>query len=145
MEHNAPEHVVRFCYRDKSDAFFLRLCEKYERQNSFLYKLKCTCDCKKFVVYKDAHPSVLAECSNCGKVITVYDLDHYPSAIKLKKDFVLNKVDENPVSVYVNYDYDDEFLYEEDVEFDANDITWAKVFIVNSRNELIRVLDDETA
>lgn len=44
----------------------------------------------------------------------------------------------------MNYEYSDEFLYEDDVEFDVNDITWAKVFISNG-SELIKILDDETA
>lgn len=144
MEQNAPNHVIEYCYKDDTDDDFLYLCNHYESENSFVHKLRCTCSCNKFTVYKDKHPSVLAECANCGKVITVYDLAYYPSAVKLKKDFNLIKVDDSPVCVYVNYEYDDEYLYEEDVEFDANDVTWGKVFIANN-NELKKILDDETA
>lgn len=77
-------------------------------------------------------------------MITVYDLKYYPSAVKLNKDYTLNQINKDSVFVYVNYEYDDEFLYEEDVEFDADDITWGKVFILNN-NYLIKILDDETA
>lgn len=76
-------------------------------------------------------------------MITVYDLKYYPAAIKLNKNFIISKVNERFVQVYVNYEYDDEFLYEDDVEFDANDITWGKVFIENN-GELKKILDDET-
>ena len=93
---------------------------------------------------KELKEKIANQCANCGKVITVYDLAYYPSAVKLKKDFNLIKVDDSPVCVYVNYEYDDEYLYEEDVEFDANDVTWGKVFIANN-NELKKILDDETA
>lgn len=141
---NAPNHVMKYCYRDDSDIFFLYLYKHYERPCSFVYKLKCTCGCNKFIVYEDAHPSVFVKCSKCGKRITVYDLAYYPSAIKMKKQFALSKVEDNPVFVYVNYEYDDEFMYEEDVEFNADDITWGRVFIVNS-NKLEKILDDETA
>ncbi len=74
----------------------------------------------------------------------MYDLKFYPAATKLNKQFTISKVDERLVQVYVNYEYDDEFLYEDDVEFDANDITWGKVFIAD-RDELKKILDDETA
>lgn len=144
MEQSAPNHIIEYCYKDDSDDYFIHLRKHYETENSFVYKVKCTCGCNKFIVYKDKHPSVFAECDNCRKVITVYELAHYPSAVKLKKDFDLIKVDEAPVMVYVNYEYDDEYLYEEDVEFNANDITWGKVFIAN-KNGLKKILDDETA
>lgn len=144
MEHNAPNHIIEYCYKDDTDNYFLYLCKHYETENSFVYKLRCTCSCKKFIVYQDKQPSIFAECTKCGRRITVYDLDYYPSAVKLKKDFDLVKVNDEPVFVYVNYEYDDEYLYEEDVEFDANDITWGKVFVSND-NELIKILDDETA
>ncbi|MBP3610799.1 MAG: hypothetical protein J6J42_10760 [Lachnospiraceae bacterium] len=144
MKQNAPGHVVQYCYKDNNDAFFSYLCKHYEEENSFVYKLKCTCTCDKFIVYQDEHPSVFAECNNCGKKITVYDLAYYPAAVKLEKNLLLKKTTRKAVYVYVNYEYDDEFLYENDVDFNANDITWAKVFIAND-NGLKKILDDETA
>lgn len=144
MKPSAPNHVIEYCHIDENDSCFSHLCNTYKGANSFVYKLKCTCNCEKFIVYKDEHPSVFAKCNNCGKMITVYDLKYYPSAVKLNKDYTLNQINKDSVFVYVNYEYDDEFLYEEDVEFDADDITWGKVFILNN-NYLIKILDDETA
>ena len=132
MKRSAPKHVMEYCHIDKNDLCFLQLCYIYEGTNSFVYKLKCICNCEKFIVYQDKHPSVFAKCNNCGKMITVYDLKYYPSAVKLNKDYILNQLNESAVSVYVNYEYDDEFLYEEDVEFDDNDIIWGRVFALNN-------------
>lgn len=77
-------------------------------------------------------------------MITVYDLQYYPSAVKLDGDGNFDKVVENPVPVYMNYEYSDEFMFEDDVMFDENDITWAKVFIADN-GKLRMILDDETA
>ncbi len=144
IKQNAPNHIIKYCYKDNTDDYYIYLHKNYETENSFVYKLRCTCGCNKFIVYQDQHPSIFAECINCNQMITIYDLDYYPSAIKLKKNFNLIKIDIEPVWVYVNYEYSDEYLYEEDVEFDADDITWGKVFIAN-KNELKKILDDETA
>ena len=144
MKQNAPSHVVEYCCIDKKDLFFRNLCDMYQDVNSFVYKLKCTCDCDKFIVYQDEHPSVFAKCNYCEKMITVYDLKYYPSAVKLNKDYTLKKLYEHAVLVYMNYEYDDEFMFEEDIEFDTEDITWGKVFVLND-NQLIKILDDETA
>lgn len=103
MKRSAPDHIRKNCSIG-SDPMYLYLCEVYESETSFVYKLKCDCGCEKFVVYRDSH-------------LTVY--------------------------VYVNYEYSDEFMSEGDVEFDENDITWAKAFIVD-RGKLCKILDDET-
>ena len=144
MEPIAPNHIKKYCVKDNTDPWYLYLYKKFASKTSFVYKVKCTCHCERFEVYQDAHPSIFAKCCNCGNMITVYDLKFYPAATKLNKQFTISKVDERTVQVYVNYEYDDEFLYEDDVEFDANDITWGKVFIANS-DELKKILDDETA
>ena len=143
MKQSAPSHIKKYCYKDNDDPLYSYLYKKFAGKTSFVYKVKCTCNCERFVVYRDAHPSIFAKCCNCGNMITVYDLECYPAAIKLNKNYTINKVDEKSVQVYVNYEYDDEFLYEEDVEFDTNDITWGKVFIANN-DELKTILDDET-
>ena len=140
----APNHIMEYCYRDKNDSLYLSLCGKYEDINSFVYKLKCKCDCKKFILYKDKHPSVFAKCSNCEEWITIYDLKYYPSAVKIKKEMPLEHINLEAAFVYVNYEYDDEFLYEEDVDFNIDDITWGRAFMLND-NELVKILDDETA
>ena len=76
--------------------------------------------------------------------ITIYDLKYYPAAIKLDDNCPLSKVYHEPVSVFMNYEYSDEYLYEDDVAFDINDVVWGKVFI-RVNNSLIKILDDETA
>lgn len=143
MKQSAPKHIIEYCDRDNDDSVYAYLYETFGAETSFVYKVKCTCNCEKFIVYQDAHPSVFAKCCNCGNMITVYDLEYYPAAVKLDRNYAVNKMDENSVRVYVNYEYSDEFLDEEDVEFDANDITWAKVFIANN-GAIRKILDDET-
>ncbi len=140
----APDHIKKYCFKDEDDPLYISLHKNFAGKTSFVYKVKCTCHCERFIVYKDAHPSIFAKCCNCGNMITVYDLKYYPAAVKLNKDFTREIVDEKAVQIYVNYEYDDEFLYEDDVEFDADDITWGKVFIAND-NEIKKILDDETA
>ena len=120
MNKSAPNHIKEYCYKDNSDSFYLNLVSLFEGENSFVYKLRCICNCEKFIVYQDAHPSVYAKCCSCGRMITVYDLIYYPAAVKLKKKFSLKKFELTSVPVYVNYEYADEFLYEEDVDFDEN-------------------------
>lgn len=143
MEPSAPSHIKKYCVIDNTDPWYLYLYKNLASKTSFVYKVKCTCNCERFVVYQDAHPSIFAECSNCGNLITVYDLKCYPAAVKLNKNFTVYRVDERFVQVYVNYEYDDECLYEDDVEFDTNDITWCKVFI-ESNDKLEKIMDDET-
>lgn len=144
MIKKAPNHVIKYCCIDKKDLYFKHLCDMYQDVNSFVYKLKCTCNCEKFIVYHDEHPSVFAKCNDCKKMITVYDLKNYPSAVKLNNDYNLKELYENSIHVYMNYEYDDEYMYEEDVEFDNDDITWGKVFVLKD-NQLMKILDDETA
>ena len=88
--------------------WYLYLYKNFTSKTSFVYKIKCTCHCKRFEVYQDAHPRIFAKCCNCGNMITVYDLKFYPAATKLNKQFTISKVDERLVQVYVNYEYDDE-------------------------------------
>lgn len=139
----APEHVAKYCYIDNDDKCYFDLAQQYKGDCSYVYKIKCTCGCKNFAVYKDKHPTIIAECNECKKKILIYDLANYPSSVKLNKDYALIKIcDKSPI--YVNYEYDDEYLFEEDVVFDVNDITWAKVFVITD-NQLQIALDDETA
>lgn len=114
MKQSAPKHIIEYCYRDNDDSAYAYLYEAFGAETSFVYKVKCTCNCERFIVYQDAHPSVFAKCCNCGNTITVYDLKYYPAAVKLNRNYAVNKVDENSVRVYVNYEYNDEFLDEED-------------------------------
>lgn len=53
-------------------------------------------------------------------------------------------VSDSATEVYVNYEYSDEYKYEDDVDFDLNDIVWAKVFIKKG-DSINKILDDETS
>lgn len=101
----------------------------YEGEYSYVYKVTCKCNNNKFMVYKDSHPTVIVECCACKRRIIVYDLSFYPSATKLSKEYTMHCVSDSATEVYVNYEYSDEYKYEDDVDFDLNDIVWAKVFI----------------
>lgn len=140
----APKHVSEYCIIDEHDEVFKELKHSLEDAFSYVYKIRCNCGNTRFLVYSDAHPSVYAKCSLCHKMIALYDLSYYPSAVKLDKKYSLEKVQKYPVLAYVNYEYDDEYLTEDDVDFDVNDITWAKVFI-NENGNIKKILDDETA
>ncbi len=144
MKQNAPDHIIKYCYKDINDIFFRELCEQYGSECSYVHKLRCSCGGSKFLVYQDDHPSIFVKCIDCNKMITVYDLDYYPAATKLKQEFEMKRINDKGQSVYVNYEYSDEYLYEEDVDFDSNDITWGRVFIMID-GQLLKVLDDETA
>ena len=74
----------------------------------------------------------------------MYDLKFYPAAVKLKEDLERVMVVDEPVSLYANYQYSDEFLLEKDVYFDQDDISWGMAF-VEKGGELIKILDDETS
>ena len=139
----APTHVLDFCITDFNDNSFIELNNKFGDDSSYVYKIRCLCGNDKFIVYKDNHPTVIAQCCNCKKKITIYDLSFYPAATKIKKEYEFDEIDSN-VAVYVNYEYDDEYMYEDDVDFDLNDISWAKVFI-QREDKLRMILDDETS
>lgn len=147
MNKYAPEHVEKFCVQDMIDSIYNQLNEVYQDNYKFTYKLKCDCGNECFEVYKDRHPSIFAKCVNCNRIISVYDLQYYPAASKLNMNFNKQQVIINghkSFFVYVVYEYDDEFEFEDDVDFNPNDITWAKVFVYD-QNVLQKILDDETA
>lgn len=147
MSKYAPEHVEKFCVQDLFDSIYNQLNNSYQGHYKFTYKIKCNCENECFEVYKDKHPSIFAKCTNCNRTISVYDLQYYPAASKLNTNFDKEQVIINGNKfflVYVVYEYDDEFEFEDDVDFDSNDITWAKVFVYD-QNILQKILDDETA
>lgn len=147
MKKCAPFHIKDFCWCAKEDKAYNQLVDEYEDDYHFVYKIECACGNKKFEVYKDDHPTVVLRCSNCRRNITVYDLEYYPAATKLKEEMERNQIvnqEDNLFNVYAIYEYSDEF--EDDSEFDANDITWCFVFITDIKSrKLIKLVDDETA
>lgn len=145
MRQIAPRHVKDYCYQDLNDSTFSYLKEKYEDEYTFIYKVKCMCGCNQFKIYMDKHPSAYLECSYCSKFITVYDLQYYPAAVKLDKEYTSEVYNMgNNFSVYVIYEYTDEFEIDDDVVFNPDDISWGKVYVKN-KNTLKKILDDETA
>ena len=142
-----PNHIEDYCFVDREDSLYNELYKEYKDEYTFIYKVKCSCSETKFKVYKDRHPTISIQCSNCLKDIIVYDLKFYPAAVKLNKDFIKQQIilDDNEFfEVYVIYEYDDEFEIEDDVEFDPNDISWATVFIKSDKS-YFKILDDETS
>lgn len=147
MDRVAPKHIFDYCVEDSKDSTYMHMKNKYEDNYSFAYKIKCSCGNEKFIVFEDLHPSIYCKCIKCNKNIIVYDLQYYPAAIKLNCPYERKEIrihNETEFLLYVVYEYSNEFEEKKDVEFDQDDITWAKVFIKgNSCFEMI--LDDETA
>lgn len=140
----APDHIKDFCDSfSNGDKIFEEIKNKYEGDFSFVYRVVCSCKNSLFWIYKDEHPTIVLECSKCKKRITAYDLKNYPLAIKLNENYALKLVFINSCPVYVNYEYSDEYLYNDDVSFDNNDITWCRVMAYNEGHIQI-ILDDET-
>lgn len=147
MKESAPKHVEKFCIKDMEDKVYCQLSDEYQDDYTFVYKIKCTCGCNSFTVYKDEHPSITAKCQDCRRTICIYDLKYYPCAVKLNHDYETYPISINQheiFSVYVIYEYSDEFEIEDDVAYDPNDIVWARAF-VRYDDILEEILDDETA
>ena len=147
MKKIAPTHIVDFCIDDTDDLNYMKLKNTYVDEYSFVYKVRCKCGNEKFIVYQDEHPSVWGKCLKCNKVLTIYNLEYYPAATKLKEIFESHKLilqNEYEFNIYVEYEYSDEFLYSDEENFDPNDITWAMVFVKGERC-FEMILNDETA
>lgn len=137
----APDHIKEYCYCDHTDQHFSKLFDEFDDAYTAIYKIKCSCGCSRFKVYVDPNPTVEAVCVHCEKRICVYDLIHYPAAVKCPCDNdTFSIVDLNSHSefeVYAIYEYSDDYDSE-------NDITWCHVF-AGSEKELVEIIDDETA
>lgn len=140
----APSHVEKYCNRVNDDTFFTELNDKFAGDFSFVYKVICNCNSSKFTVFKSNQPGIIALCNNCKNEIIIYDLLQYPAAIVLNKSYDFERVTDLDSELYVNYEYSDDYLYENNVDFDNNDVTWARAFIVD-QNGMKKILDDETA
>ncbi|OOM06330.1 hypothetical protein [Clostridium saccharobutylicum] len=149
MERICPKHVEGFIETiDNGDKYKIDDFNEFDKY-TFPYEIKCSCTNKIFKIYIDEHPSVVAECSRCGKKIIVYDLKYYPAATKIKKEFPLKEyVSRNGDELFnicVVYEYSDEFEYEDDVEFDKNDISWCTVYGYGIKSKKVfEIISDET-
>lgn len=150
MDETCPEHLEGLyeILKDlsKYDIQYLDDLNEY----TFAHEIKCTCLNKEFIIYKDGHPTVIAECNCCGKRITVYDLDFYPAATKIKEKLPMERyLSENGDELFnicVLYEYSDEFEYEDDVEFDRNDISWCVIYGYGLKSKKIfQIINDETS
>ncbi|MCF0125396.1 MAG: hypothetical protein HUJ68_06525 [Clostridia bacterium] len=140
----APTHIEEFCNIVHYDTIFEVLYEKYADEYSYVYKVICNCNNDKFNIYKCNQPGIYAVCNKCKRKIVIYDLMQYSSAFVLKKEYEYYNMPYKECPVYVNYEYSDEYLYEDDIIFDNNDISWAKAFVVDN-NGIVKILDDETS
>lgn len=109
------------------------------------YEIVCNCGSRVFNLWLSNKKSVKAECTQCSKIIVIYDLQFYPTAVKLPGDEqfspMANQV-KRPSNVFVQYEYGPP---ETDVPFDRNDITWCQIFACQEKGEIERVFDDETS
>src|SRR5258708_1962506 len=115
-------------------------------EHHFFGQLQCSCANQWFRVWKSQRPTVRAVCEACKTHISVYDLTKYPAATpgRSEGDFVpvVHPDGGNRVRVYVMYEYGD---LDPDQTFDRNDVTWCQVYIEDTAQKLIKILDDETA
>ena len=139
----APSHIEKYCKIVQNDKFYIELRDRFASDYSYVYKIICNCNNEKFVIYKSNQPSIYAICNKCKNKIVVYDLLQYPAAVVLNKTYDFVRITDLESELYMNYEYSDEYLYENDVDFDNNDISWARAFITDKTNLKI-ILDDET-
>lgn len=150
MNATCPEHLEGLCEKLKNPSkYSINYCDELS-EYTFAYEIKCSCQNTEFMIYKDEHPTVIVECNCCAKKITIYNLDYYPAATKLKKEFPLEKYisqsNDELFNVCVLYEYSDEFEYEDDVDFDRNDISWCVVYGYGLKSKKVfEIINDETA
>ena len=109
------------------------------------FQIVCNaCGSRAFHLFLSDKDTVKALGAQCEKMVLIYDLALYPAATKLKDDESFSEIDltkAGALPIYVSYEYGG---FDDDQEFDQNDITWCQVF-VEKGGELLKVFDDETA
>jgi hypothetical protein len=134
-----PSHL-NDCVEDASDRFLADATDVHKH-----YELVCSCGHRSFELFLSNRKSVMAVCSACGAHILVYDLAHYPAAVKIagpESFSTLDSVPTHPAHVFIRYEYGEP---EPDVDFDPNAITWCQIFVDAEDGNLVQVFDDETA
>jgi ribosomal protein S27E len=111
------------------------------------YKLVCSCGSQHFQLRKSNRESIRASCQQCGHEIVVYDLSYYPAACKVAGDehFELLTLTSGTVenhTVFLMFEYGE---FDDDQDFDRNDISWCQVFLKDASGRHACVFDDETA
>ena len=135
-----PEHIKDFCFDiSTEDTVFDVLKETYGSYGE-LYKVKCTCNCVLFELTLDDHPTAYAKCSACQKEIILYELEFYPSAIKLRDTFPQYTFrNGNFFEICMYFEYPDDWEGNNDISSAAG---WC---YEPSSQVLIEFLNDETA
>ena len=138
----APEHVQRFCTEDITEVEFAKLHSEYADANCAVYQIKCCCSNEQFHIIYDERPSCWAKCTDCGNVITLYDLKCYPSAIYINNIFTkynLSEAGSNVYKVCVMYEYADDYE-------SCDDISWCNIWCKNkSTGNILNLINDETS
>ncbi len=130
-----PEHVQEFLFESKRGA----------EVGLRLFLLKCNeCGGVRFKLFESNLRTIKGQCGECGSMFVIYDLAKYPAAMKLKAEESFTEMPCTKVqdaSVFVAYEYGD---FDDDHEFDCNDITWFEMFI-EVDGMIQKVFSDETA
>ncbi|MGN0402832.1 MAG: hypothetical protein ACI4HQ_11340 [Acetatifactor sp.] len=143
----APSHVKKYVKRIQGENNFFS--DGIYGEFTFAYEIRCDCGCKEFVVYKNSEPKVIASCTSCGNIITLYDLIEYPCATTARDpeeelEKIINKSNDK-FNVAIIIQYSDQFAFD-DERFDENDITWCQIYLYDIAHlQSIMIVDDETA
>jgi len=139
-----PKHIEQYVRQvDDPSAFLAYECDEY----ALCYSVTCSCGCDEFRICLSAVPSVFAHCTECGNVLTIYDVRLYPAATPgsdtTDSSDRFSQGGHEVFSVYVVYEYGE---LDEDESFNQDDITWCEVYaFVKGTGTTVRVLSDETA
>lgn len=133
-----PDHLAGIVLRAPES-----LVQEYGSTKSVL-QLRCVCGSRLFGLFISNKRTVHAVCHQCGERAVVYDLEHYPAAIKIPgieyfEPLKLQAVRPSPVIVVIEYPEP-----EPDIAFDKNDITWCTILTPDENGLMQRVFSDET-
>jgi hypothetical protein len=134
-----PRHIDGFVVDASS-----RLVAKVDDYH-FGFQLRCRCGANKFRIYRGTQMSIMGRCSICGHEFFVYNLRHYPAAVKPQGEELFDLIRINELEagqVFVVYEYGE---FDEDQPYDQDDITCCTIWIEDGNKNLIKVFNHETA
>jgi hypothetical protein len=139
-----PDHLVGISRRlDADNGIFPFSCDDHAPA----YQLHCSCGREELEVWKSEMPTVYARCAECHGILIAYDLRLYPAATYLERPDPFTRTvlacGCDKLQIYAAYEYPEP---EEDVPFDANDISWCHIRCGCRLHQTIEeIVDDETA
>jgi hypothetical protein len=137
--HFCPKHVENSVV--KADDQFPKFADDFHHY----FQIVCnSCGGRLFRLFVGDKRTVNAVCEACRVNVLVYDLERYPAATKTtgEETFSENQwTTRTALPVFVGYEYGE---FDDDQEFDQNDITWCQIFVLHE-GSLVVVFDDETA